>query len=575
MKKILIALLVFILAVSSAACSKTPKRTDEFLDNFETVTDKDTPSWEFDRADYDLTWFIDAPWMVWPTYGADLVSRTIYEKTGCKIQFSVAGDYLSSELSTMLSSEQLPDVLTIQAASIYANQLPDQDYVWSLDTLMDRFAPSITDRYRVQQKDVYDWFKQDGALYGIPNLSYSDYYIGDDKLMPNGAILVRRDWYEEVREQTGEDMTTKESFLAGVKYITDKYSNAIGVQLDPFNATGNLSVTWLSQYFAVPFEKEDGSYNYQLADKGYEEVISFLNTLAVNRYINEANFTANTDSVTRNISLGNVFVSMTTPQNYNNAFINCYQNGIRYVPLVLKNDAGDAPVLQDLRGKGYMLSFITKSCDRPDKVIKLFDYLTSEEGQLLINFGVEGDTFTWDEDKEHVVWTEKYIEDYENENTTQYGFGMCNVLLNQSFYDKVKPEGTACKKESAMYIEDLKAPLSPYSYDYTASFLLPDTSAANYFDFVEQQDRVNRIWGRFLPQMISAASNADALKILASTLDSMRQNGLDFVISFMAEGYERAKATAGMEYGWPCHRENYRAPQTGPNGDFSYCQYDI
>ena len=39
MKKILIALLVFILAVSSAACSKTPKRTDEFLDNFETVTD--------------------------------------------------------------------------------------------------------------------------------------------------------------------------------------------------------------------------------------------------------------------------------------------------------------------------------------------------------------------------------------------------------------------------------------------------------------------------------------------------------------------------------------------------------
>ena len=82
MKKILIALLVFILAVSSAACSETPKRTDEFLDNFETVTDKDTPSWEFDRADYDLTWFIDAPWMVWPTYGADLVSRTIYEKTG-------------------------------------------------------------------------------------------------------------------------------------------------------------------------------------------------------------------------------------------------------------------------------------------------------------------------------------------------------------------------------------------------------------------------------------------------------------------------------------------------------------
>lgn len=55
---------------------------------------------------------------------------------------------------------------------------------------------------------------------------------------------------------------------------------------------------------------------------------------------------------------------------------------------------------------------------------------------------------------------------------------MCNVLLNQSFYDKVKPEERPVKKNPPMYIEDLKAPLSPYSYDYTASFLLPDTSAA-------------------------------------------------------------------------------------------------
>ena len=114
-------------------------------------------------------------------------------------------------------------------------------------------------RYRIEQKDVYDWFKVNDKLYGIPNLCYTDYYIGDSKLAPNGGFLVREDWYKEVVSAIGEDMTTKESFIKGVEYITEKYSKSIGVQLDPFTDTGNLSVIWLSQYFAVPFENADRS----------------------------------------------------------------------------------------------------------------------------------------------------------------------------------------------------------------------------------------------------------------------------------------------------------------------------
>lgn len=576
MKKILAILLISVIAaaLSLTACKKhnDNNKDDSFLDQFTLITDASRNSWEFDTADYDLTWFIDASWMVWPTYGADLVSRTIYQKTGCKIKFSVAGDESGTELSTILSSE-LPDVLTIKASSIYANQLPNQNFVWSIDTLMDKFAPSMIKRYRTEQKDVYDWFKVNDKLYGIPNLCYTDYYIGDSKLAPNGGFLVREDWYKEVVSAIGEDMTTKASFIKGVEYITEKYSKSIGVQLDPFGDTGNLSVIWLSQYFAVPFENTDGSYNYQLTDKRYEEVVTFLNTLFNKGYIADANLTANAASVKRNISLGNVFVSMATPQNYNDAFLNCYNNGIKYIPLVLKNDAGDAPVLQDLRGKGYMLSMITKNCSRPDKVIKLFDYLTSEEGQLLINFGIEGDTFNWDENHEHVVWTEKYINDYNNENLTQYGFGLCNVLLNQSFYDKVAPVTAECKKDTTIYIENLKAPLSDYSYDYTASFMLPDTTRSDYYDFVEKNERVNQIWGRYLPQIISAKNKDEAIKTLKSTLDAMNKNGLDFVLKFNAESYARAKKAAGMEYGWPCNKKDYVKPVTGPNGNFSYWKY--
>ena len=576
LKRVLGVVLAVVLCTSMVACSggeskEGDAKDDKYLEQFEIVPDDGKPSWEYDQTDYDFTWFLNASWMTWPTNGADLVSKVIYEKTGCKIEIITPGDDSGNQLSTMISSGELADVVSVQAGSLMESQLADQGYVWSIDTLMEKFAPSMKSRYYEEQVDVYNWFKRgDGKLYGIPNLCYTDYYLEDVSLAPNGAILVREDWYIEVVEKTGEDMTTKESFLKGCDYINKKYPNAIPVQLDPFTATGNLSVTWLMQYFAVPFEQENGEYNYQYSDPKFREVISFLNSLFVNGYIDAANLTANADAVSRNIARGNVFVSMATPQNYNDSFINLYNNGTTYIPLVLKNDAGDAPVLQDLRGKGYLLSMITKNAKRPDKIIKVFDYLTSEEGQLLINFGVEGDTFVWDEKHEKVVWTDKYVKDYDNNNTTQYGFGLCNVLLNQSFYDKVAPVGTTAKEDYSIYISNLKRPLCPYSYDYTASFLLPDTTSDDYFSYVEKQENLNKIWGRFLPLMIGAASEKEALAKLDSTLDSMKANDLDFVVSFMSEGYKKAKDAAGVEKGWPTYQEGYEAPTTGANGDFSY-----
>ena len=147
------------------------------------------------------------------------------------------------------------------------------------------------------------------------------------------------------------------------------------------------------------------------------------------------------------------------------------------------------------------------------------------------------------------------------------------MLLNQSFYDKVAPVTAECKKDTTIYIENLKAPLSDYSYDYTASFMLPDTTRSDYYDFVEKNERVNQIWGRYLPQIISAKNNDEAIKTLKSTLDAMNKNGLDFVLKFNAESYTRAKKAAGMEYGWPCNKMDYVKPVTGPNGNFSYWKY--
>jgi hypothetical protein len=146
------------------------------------------------------------------------------------------------------------------------------------------------------------------------------------------------------------------------------------------------------------------------------------------------------------------------------------------------------------------------------------------------------------------------------------------MLLNQSFYEKVYPAGTAAKKDYNIYLLNMKRPLSPYSHDYSASFLQPDTSRSDYFSYIEKQENLNRMWGRFLPYMISDENNDRALQRYESTVQNMKNNELDFVVGFMKDSYVRAKAALNVEKGWPAYQPGYESPVTGPNGDFSFWQ---
>ena len=81
------------------------------------------------------------------------------------------------------------------------------------------------------------------------------------------------------------------------------------------------------------------------------------------------------------------------------------------------------------------MNMITTNCARPDLVIKLFDYLTSDEGQLLVTLGVEGETWNYtDSSKTATQFTQTYLHEKAEGTTTKYGLMSFDVLLNYQFY---------------------------------------------------------------------------------------------------------------------------------------------
>lgn len=571
--KTLTFLLSSLLALTVSGCGT--KKNGELVYPDYPLTPSDKDSWEYFKdengniEDWDLEWYVNDSTFSWNSYGSDRVSQVLYEKTGVKIKFTTPVTDDNSKLSTLISGNKLPDVISVQCWYNQCHQLANQNYLYPLDGLIERWAPSFKNR---EQTDIWNYFSEyDGNTYGIPNFAYSTQYVNDtDKLEPNGCLLVREDWYNEVLA-TGNDMTTPSTFIAGCEYIKNKYSNAIPFQLSPFTSEGNTSINWLAQYFCAAFEDKDGNYQDTRLTERYQEMLAFLNECNKKELILSANYSDKSEQIRTKIARGNVFVSAVTPQDYQTAFVSAYSNNnITYVPLVLHNKDGEAPILQDISGNGYLLTMVTRNCKRPDKAIKLLDFLYSEEGQRLVAFGVEGESYHWNDDHTQVVWDDRYVSGV-NGNAedaawiSTLGLYQMTLLMNLAYINKIKPLNG--RKDTDVYVDNLKRPMTPYSYNFKPTFLKHDTSDKNYFTISTKNDKIETKFAEYLVNILRAS---DWKTTYDGAIKYIKRLGLDAVNEFYSVSYQNTKELLDIEWGYPANNPNYVEPVTGPNGDPSY-----
>ena len=577
-----------------------------YPDFAETPNDKN--SWEYLPENNDMTidWYVDVS--SWPIPAENSVLRKIKEDTGITIRFMTPVTDDGQKLATMIAGGDLPDVISVSTASSrMLAQLAQQGYVYDINTLANKWAPTLYDHL---PEDVMNWWAYgNGKTYGIPNHYYSYNDIPDGKLQPNGGMMVRKDIFDAWQAHVEADLkdangkvnykgadgsdksvewqgyiTTPQGFKEAAMWAMENYYGTgngkitTALQLNQFGSSMNSSLTWLSQFFAVPFEDRDGNYVYQFTSEGYEEVLYYLNDLyrtkvGGNPLISTGNFTQNYDGVGSVIAGGKAFATLVTPQDYQMHFVTAKDSGAEYVSMYITNEAGDAPVLADIRGYGYLMNMITTKCKRPDIVIKLFDYLTSPQGQKLVCFGVEGETWNTGADGK-VEFTQSYLDAKADPNQTVAGFGLMTVdmLINYQYYDNVQPQTNNGKTESELFRANLKRPLSVYAYDYNATHFVVDATKDNFKEYNNALTRVDTLISQQIPKILQAASAAEAKSTYDNTVKLLDSRNLKLVVEMNAEAYKKTKEKLGITVAWPMYQEGYVSPldRTMPNGDPSY-----
>ncbi|UQZ35282.1 ABC transporter substrate-binding protein [Paenibacillus sp. PK3_47] len=547
-KKSMTLLLLLVLSVALAACSgngnpgnnaspPSAQPTEAAQEPpKEAALNPEEPAWALDTSPVDLTWFVGANWYA-HSWGESLNSKYITEKTGVNVKLEVPSGEANEHITLMMTSGQLPDLITMGSWETAVKKLWEGDHVYALNELADQYDPYF---YKVAGDGTLKWYRQEnGNTYGVPNDSYSPNLMHETGMTAaNQTFLVRKDLYEEMGSP---DLSTPEGFLGALQLLKDKYPEYKGQPISPFFAQGNVPygmTEYLQNLLAVPHEK-DGKVYDRVTDPDYLTWLKTFRT-AYERGLINVDFLVDSDTqVEEKTNNARYFMMVRewTGMTAVNPMLASGANPDSYYIAVdgPQNSKGDSAKLFPGNMDGWMVTMISKSTKNPERAIRFLTYLASEEGQRDLFLGKEGETWEMADGKpqlkaEFADMLGTDIERLEKE------YGILDtywMMRNPVIVNQWRPEKAPVIKQ----MEDFaNAQADIDSGIYKGLDPLGDSEAAVAWA------RISQNWEEVLPELVTAKDEAAFDKIFESFLDRRDSYGFQQVMEFRQAELDVRKA---------------------------------
>jgi putative aldouronate transport system substrate-binding protein len=325
------------------------------------------------------------------------VWQEIEKRTGVKINWQVTpNDQYNDVMKVKLAAgKDLPDILTLPTADPV--KTADDGLIMPLDELIQKYAPNISKFLKDNPEVDGKMRSPDGKLYAISSVTsgvaYSDPY----------GFLIRQDWLDKLGLKEPKSL---DDWYDVLKAFKEKDPNGNGkadeIPFSPdlklrgltlFGSAKGLHLFYSSGYY--PDSK--GKVQYEWLKPEAKELIVWLNKLYKEELIDAEFMTRTSDSNTANIVRSQVGAT------------NRFLNGKPKFEAATEK-AGEAGAVWNMTvpaagadGKGFYEKYgpisgwyaISKDAKNPEVAIKFLDYIyASEEGNRLLTYGIEGQTYT-------------------------------------------------------------------------------------------------------------------------------------------------------------------------------------
>ncbi len=404
------------------------------------------------------------------------VAKAITEATGVRLKIDYPVAAQDMKVALMIAEQNFPDIIYAKGD---AASLIDAGALLDLTDLIEEYGPNIKKLYG-DQFDKLKYSKEDPSIYQL-----SSYAIGSENYKSSGTAQIQWDVLKENNYEVPRTLDELEKMLKD--YIaahptTDKGLSTIGFTLSASDwhwmiTLGNPAGTIANG------EPDNGQW---LVDENYNAVYKFRSDEEreyfrwMNRMYNEGildpEFATQThEDYIAKISSGRVLALFDTDWDYEDAervLKSDGKLGKTYAPLPMTmNEDVKCPLLMDqglVVGQGVA---ITTACKYPVEAIKFIDYLCSDEGQVLTNWGIKDVNYFVDENGKRYRTPEEIEESSANQNyKKETGVGRYNFpfpAYGTGMLDATGNPYTTASKEAviAEYNEEQKAACEAWGVD--------------------------------------------------------------------------------------------------------------
>ena len=313
--------------------------------------------------------------------------QNLEERTNVHIEFQhpAVGDEASS-FNLMISSGELPDMITNSSGYIYPDGLDaavDDGYYLDLTDLLSKYAPhymaALENAAQNDENIMRSAYTNDGRMVGM-------YQIMSEPQRPYAGLYVRKDWLDDLGIDSPVTYDDWETMLTAFK--------------DQEGATAPLSLSYTGYAFAnalnggygiaSSFYQENGVVKFGPMEDGRKDYVTMMNHWYSNGLIDPDFMSSNSilpDNAMITTGKTGAFCS-------GYALISAYENAnsdpdAEYIPVPAPKLKEEDAVKLNIY---YLLGpCITISADSPNAelCVKWLDYLFSDEGTLLANYGTD------------------------------------------------------------------------------------------------------------------------------------------------------------------------------------------
>lgn len=463
----------------------------------------------------------------------DPVAEALTEATGIKLKtdYPVSSD--DQKVALMIAEQNFPDMIFAKGD---AASLIDAGALIDLTDLIEEYGPNIKKMYG-DEFDKLKYSVDDPSIYQL-----SSYAVGGTLYKSSGTaqiqwVAMKENDYK-IPETLEEYETMIKDYLA-VHPQTEDGMDRIGISMTTADWRWMITLGNPAGYIAegAPDNGQwliDEDYNamYKFRSEKVREYFKWLNRM-YNEGILDPEFATQTyEDYIAKIASGRVVALLDTDWDYSDGEKVLKADGKldqTYAPLPLTMDAETkcASLMYQGLTTGWGVG-ITTACEDPVAAIKFLDYICSDEGQVLVNWGIEGVNYQVDEDGNRYRTEEEINEANSNKDyakTTGVSFHAYPFpCYGPGAEDENGNTYTTTSKESVMaeYDEEQKAACEAWGtellvdvFPQADEFELPKYSAVWAYtkpvEFDEIGNKLDEIaWSQLISCVIGSENDFDA-----------------------------------------------------------------